>query len=92
MDAVMAKWTEHYPLDMLPRSADRLERLAGLAFDVGTRDELVPLSQLSAMDTALTRAGVPHTFETYDGTHTSRVGERIITKVLPSFSRTLVPR
>jgi S-formylglutathione hydrolase FrmB len=92
MDAVLAKWTEHFPLDMVPRSADRLKRLAGLAFDVGTRDELVPLSQLTAMDTALTRAGVPHTFETYDGTHTSRVGERIITKVLPFFSRTLVPR
>jgi hypothetical protein len=41
------------------------------------------------MDSALTRAGVAHTFETYDGTHTSRVGERIITKVLPFFSRTL---
>jgi S-formylglutathione hydrolase FrmB len=92
MDVVSAKWTEHYPLDMLPRSADRLKRLAGLAFDVGTRDELVPLSQLTAMDTALTRAGVPHTFETYDGTHTSRIGERIITKVLPFFSRTLDSR
>jgi S-formylglutathione hydrolase len=89
MDAVLAKWTEHFPLDMVPRSADRLKRLAGLAFDVGTRDELVPLSQLTAMDAALTRAGVQHTFDTYDGTHTSRVGERIITKVLPFFSRTL---
>jgi S-formylglutathione hydrolase FrmB len=89
MDAVSAKWTEHYPLDMVPRSADRLKRLAGLAFDVGTRDELVPPMQLAVMDTALTRAGVPHTFETYDGTHTSRIGERIITKVLPFFSRTL---
>jgi S-formylglutathione hydrolase FrmB len=90
VDAVMAEWTEHFPLDMVPRSADRLKRLAGLAFDVGTRDELVPSSQLTAMDSALTRAGVAHTFETYDGTHTSRVGERIITKVLPFFSRTLV--
>ncbi len=89
VDAVAAKWTDHFPLDMLPRSADRLKRLAGLAFDVGTRDELVPPSQLATMDTALTRAGVQHTFETYDGTHTSRIGERIITKVLPFFSRTL---
>ena len=90
VNAVLAKWTEHFPLDMVPRSADRLKRLAGLAFDVGARDELVPLSQLTAMDSALTRAGVPHTFETYDGTHTSRIGERIRTKMLPFFSRTLV--
>jgi len=89
MDEVAAKWTEHFPLDMIPRSADRLKRLAGFAFDIGTRDELVPPSQLVTMDTALTRAGVPHTFETYDGTHTSGIGQRIITKVLPFFSRTL---
>jgi S-formylglutathione hydrolase len=90
VDAVQAKWTEHSPFDMVPRHAERLKRLAALAFDVGTRDELVPLFQLAEMDTALTRAGVKHTFETYDGTHTSRLGERIITKVLPFFSRALV--
>jgi len=89
---VQAKWVEHSPFEMIASSADQLKRLAGLAFDVGTHDELVPLSQIAAMDTALTRAGVPHTFETYDGTHTSRLGERIIVKMLPFFSRTLVTR
>jgi S-formylglutathione hydrolase FrmB len=89
VEPVLAKWDDHFPLRMIPSSIDRLKRLAGLAFDIGTRDELVPPSQLATMDTALTRAGVPHTFETYDGTHTSGVGQRIITKVLPFFSRTL---
>jgi predicted esterase len=92
VEPALAKWNDHFPLHMVPRSADRLKRLAGLAFDIGTRDELVPPSQLAAMDTALSRAGVPHTFETYDGTHTSGVGQRIITKMLPFFSRTLDAR
>jgi S-formylglutathione hydrolase len=42
-----------------------------------------------AMDSALTRAGVRHTFETYDGDHTNRVAVRIATRLLPFFSRTL---
>jgi S-formylglutathione hydrolase len=90
--AVQAKWSEHAPYDMLPSHADHLKRMAGFAFDVGTRDELVDPRQVAQMDTAFTRAGVPHTFETYDGTHTSRIGERMITKVLPFFSRTLAAR
>ncbi len=90
--AVDAKWAEHSPYDMLPSHADHLKRLAGFAFDVGTRDELVSPAQLARLDTAFTRAGVTHTFETYDGTHTSRIGERLITRVLPFFSRTLATR
>jgi S-formylglutathione hydrolase FrmB len=90
VEAVQARWAEHSPYEMLPRYADRLKRLAGLSFDVGTRDELVPPALLFQMDTALTRAGVHHTFETYDGTHVSRIGERMITRLLPFFSRTLV--
>jgi S-formylglutathione hydrolase len=89
---VQGKWMEHAPYNMVPSHADHLKRLAGFAFDVGTRDELVNPIQLAQMDSAFTRAGVPHTFETYDGTHASRIGERMVTKVLPFFSRTLVAR
>ena len=89
VDAVQAEWAEHSPYDMVPSHASHLKRLAGFAFDVGTRDELVAPAQLAQMDSAFTRAGVPHTYETYDGTHTSRIGERMITRVLPFFSRTL---
>ena len=90
--AVEAKWVAHAPYDMLPSHVDHLKRLAGFAFDVGTHDQLVSPAQLARLDTALTRAGVPHTFETYDGTHANRIGERMITKLLPFFSRTLVAR
>ncbi len=87
--AVQAEWMEHAPYDMVPLYTNNLKRLRGFAFDVGTRDQLVPPSQLASMDSALKRAGVPHTYETYDGDHTSGIGLRMTTQVLPFFSRTL---
>ncbi len=89
VEAIQAEWAEHSPYDMVPTHADHLKRLAGFAFDVGTRDELVAPALLAQMDSAFTRAGVPHSYETYDGTHNSAIGARMITKVLPFFSRTL---
>ena len=41
------------------------------------------------MDEALTRLGVTHTFEIYEGNHTNRVKERFEAKVLPFFSTNL---
>ena len=87
--AAQAEWQEHAPYDMLPRYVDRLKRLHGLAFDIGDHDQLVPPSQIAAMDSALTHAGVSHVYETYDGDHTSAIGLRMTTRVLPFFSRTL---
>lgn len=89
VDSVYAKWIEHSPLDMIPSHADRLKRLRGFMFDVGLSDQLVSPASQMAMDSALTRAGVRHTFETYDGDHTNRVAVRLATRLLPFFSRTL---
>ena len=37
----------------------------------------------------LTRLGIKHQFESYDGDHGSRIRERFLTKVLPFFSANL---
>jgi S-formylglutathione hydrolase FrmB len=89
VDSVATKWIEHAPFSMIPSYADRLKRLRGFMFDVGMSDQLVSPASLMAMDSALTRAGVHHTFETYDGDHTNRIAVRVATHVLPFFSRTL---
>jgi hypothetical protein len=90
--SAVAAWNAHLPLLMVPDASERLRRMRGIAFDVGLEDELVAPAQLRALDSAFTRAGIPHTFETYEGTHTSRIGERLGTKVLPFFARLLEPR
>ena len=74
---------------MIPTYADKLKRLRGFMFDGGLSDNLVSPASLAAMDSAFTRAGVRHTYETYDGDHTNRVAARLATSVLPFFSRTL---
>jgi hypothetical protein len=89
-DDVRQLWTANAPLAMIPTYASRLQRLRALAFDVGTSDDLVSPADLAAMDSALTKAGVRHTFETYDGDHNSRIAERMVTRFLPFFSRALV--
>jgi S-formylglutathione hydrolase FrmB len=89
-DDVRRLWTANAPQAMIPAYASRLQRLRGLAFDVGTSDDLVSPAALAAMDSALTKAGVRHTFETYDGDHNNRVAERMVTRFLPFFSRALV--
>jgi enterochelin esterase-like enzyme len=89
VEDVQNAWARHAPYNMIPRSVERLRRLRGFAFDVGTHDELVAPSELAAMDSVLTLAGIVHHFETYDGDHTNRIGERMTTKVLPFFSRVL---
>jgi S-formylglutathione hydrolase len=89
VEGVVQKWAANAPLDMIPSHVAQLKRLKGFMFDVGTSDQLVSLASLAAMDTALTRAGVQHTFETYEGDHTNRIAMRLALRVLPFFSRTL---
>lgn len=88
-ESAFDRWVENAPLDMIPAHAAALKQLRGLMFDVGRSDQLVPTAALAAIDSALVRAGVAHTFETYDGDHVNRVGLRVATRVLPFFSRTL---
>ena len=89
-DSVLMKWGAHSPMLMLPSSRARLRRMRGIAFDIGAQDEAVPPRDIIAMDSAFTRAGIPHTFELFEGTHTNRITERLASKVLPFFSRSLV--
>jgi hypothetical protein len=37
----------------------------------------------------MTKAGIRHTFETYEGDHNGKIAERLETKVFPFFSTSL---
>jgi S-formylglutathione hydrolase len=86
-EMVTAKWTANAPLAMIDQYIRSLRRLHAIAFDGGLQD---PLSaSLKVLDHELTEYGIQHTFETYQGTHISRIAERIETKALPFFSKNL---
>jgi hypothetical protein len=55
-----------------------------MAIDIVDKDGLLPANK--ALDEALTRFGVAHTYEVYDGDHVNKIGERLELKVLPFFS------
>jgi enterochelin esterase-like enzyme len=87
--ATVAEWNVRALRDMLPRYARELKQLRGLGFEIGRGDDEVPSSSVIALDTLLNAAGVPHSFELFDGTHMNRADARFTTRLLPFFSRTL---
>jgi len=89
-NSVLAKWSANMPGATFDQHIEQIRKLHAIAFDVGTRDEFTHIPPgARLLDSELTRYGVAHTFETYDGTHSSRIPERIEEKMLPFFSRNL---
>jgi S-formylglutathione hydrolase FrmB len=84
---IVAKWIANSPLAMLDQYVSNLKKYRAIAGDVGTADGLMASNKQLAE--ALTSFGINHTFETYEGNHTNRIGERIEMKVLPFFSQNL---
>lgn len=84
---VAAKWVANSPLAFVDQYIPNLRTFSAIAMDVGLQDNLLVTNQ--QMDASLTKLGVTHTFETYEGNHGNRVKERFETKVLPFFSKNL---
>lgn len=87
---VVAKWYANAPLVTLDQYAVGLRQLHALAFDVGKHDEFkqIPVD-LAVLDARLKSYNIPHTFETYDGSHIDHIPERIEERVLPFFAKNL---
>jgi S-formylglutathione hydrolase len=84
---VMAEWSANAPLAMLSQYAANLKKIPFIAFDVGLQDGL--LGENQRMDRLFSDYAIQHTFETYEGTHTSKIADRLETRALPFFSKTL---
>ena len=87
---VVARLAANAPVAMMPQYLFNLARLRAIAFDMGTRDNLIPGS--AALDRVMTEQGLAHTYETYDGDHLSGVAQRLVTKVMPFFGRHLMTK
>lgn len=85
--AVAARWSP--PLSTIGRYQANLRRLA-IGFDAGASDGLADIPvNVRALDSTLTRLGIPHFAEVYEGTHGNRIRERLERVVFPFFSRSL---
>jgi len=85
--AVAVKWAANSPVAMLDQYVANLRKYKAIALDIGLSDNLITSNKVFIE--ALTRYGLPHTFETYDGDHGNRIPQRLEEKVLPFFSQQL---
>jgi S-formylglutathione hydrolase FrmB len=82
--AIAAKWAANSPVIMVDQHVPNLRRLKAIALDIGLQDGLIGGNRQFVE--VLTRYGIPHTFETYEGDHGNRIPQRMEEKVLPFFS------
>jgi len=85
--AIAAKWIANSPLAMVDQYVTNLKQYKAIMMDVGLSDTLAGSNR--QMDESLTRLGVAHVFQTYDGDHMNHVKDRFSGSVLPFFSQNL---
>ena len=86
---VLQKWAANMPLTTLDQYIGNLKQLHAIAFDAGNKDADIAAS-LKVLDAELNKYNIAHSFEIYDGTHVSRIAERIETRMLKFFSDNLI--
>ncbi len=85
---VQARWNANLLLNTVDQHVTALKQYKAIMIDVGDQDGLMPANQ--QLEVELTRMGVAHRFEIYEGTHGNRIGQRFLDKVLPFFAENLV--
>ncbi len=78
---VIARWANNSPLAMVSSHITELESFDAIGSDVGTMDGLIRDDTL--IHEELEKFGIEHIFETYEGTHTDKIGPRFSSVVLP---------
>ncbi len=88
--AIVAKWKANLLDEIVVKYAAGDQRLHALGFDVGRQDQSQDiLIGAAKLDRQMTKLGIAHDYAEYDGTHSSRIGERMEKVVLPFMSKTL---
>ncbi len=90
-DEAYARWRANMPLYLVEQYRGNLAKLRGIYLDYGALEEFSHIRTTTrAFSEELTNRGIAHTFEVYaDGTHESRIRQRIETRVLRFFSEVL---
>jgi S-formylglutathione hydrolase FrmB len=87
--AVAARWAANAPLAMIDQYIPSLKKFHAIAFDAGAQDTGIAAT-IKTLHEILNAYEIKHTFEIYEGTHVSRIAERVETRTLPFFSNNLV--
>ena len=85
---VLAKWAANAPVALVPQYLPALSSMTAIGIDTGDKDFVNPDDQ--AMHAELTKFGIKHDWEIYEGDHGNRVSERLESVVFPFFAKHLV--
>lgn len=87
---VVARWKANLLDDIAEHYAASGQGLHAIGFDVGRQDENPDILMGSRqLDRQMTQLGIAHTYWEYEGTHDSRIAERMEKFVLPFMSKAL---
>ena len=84
---ILAKWTANAPLAFVDQYIGNLRQYRAISIDVGDQDGL--RIDAGKLHDVLDTYGIANSFEVYQGTHTSKVAERIQNHVIPFFNKNL---
>lgn len=84
---VAEKWTTNSLLLTVDQNVPALKSFSAIMLDVGNEDSLE--ADNTQLDAVLTRLGVAHDYEIYEGTHGNRIGSRFADNVLSFFTKQL---
>jgi hypothetical protein len=84
---ILAKWAANAPLAFIDQYIGNLRQYRAIAIDVGDQDGL--RADTGKLHDVLDVYGITHSFEVYQGTHTSKVADRFQNHVVPFFSNNL---
>jgi len=84
---VQDKWIANSPNVFVDQYVPALKSYKAIMLDVGDKDTLAPSN--TQLHDALTRLGVKHIWEVYDGDHLNHIDKRFTEKLLPFFSEHL---
>jgi enterochelin esterase-like enzyme len=84
---VAARYAANSPLVMVSQYVPNLKQYRAIVMDVGDKDTLNGMN--ADLDKELTRLGIPHVFEQYEGDHGNRVAARFQNNLLTFFSQQL---
>ena len=85
---ITAKFTANRTLYTIEQYIPNLKKLKAIAMDAGLQDQGISGSTKNLHE-LLEKFHIPHLYESYEGNHVNRIGERIQTKTLPFFSKHL---
>jgi enterochelin esterase-like enzyme len=84
---VLAKWAANAPLAFVDQYIGNLRQYRAIAIDVGDQDGL--RIDAGKLHDVLDKYGIANSFEVYEGTHTSKVADRVQNHVIPFFTQSL---